>query len=226
VEYLFDPRAPEAVLEHAPEAQLVAVVREPVERAISAVRWHMRKDKLPLLDTTEVLSRVVAEYRRPGSQAGGAVLKDILERGFYERQLQRYLDRFDPQQILVLAFDEIRQASDQAIARVYRFLGVDDSFRAPSQGLQPKRASKHRWLVRLERVAPRSRIVGKVADRLHGVLSAPESVLSQEPDAPTVIDDLRAIYRPHVEKLRSLLRELPAENRPRMGSGELWKSGG
>lgn len=219
VEYLFDPRAPEAVARHLPRARLVAILREPAERAVSACRWHMRKGHLPLTSAGEAVEAVVREFAAGPGEGTSPVLRDVVERGFYDRQLARYLGRLDGEQLLVLLYDEIRAAPLAALERIYRFLGVAPDFEPASLHRRPKRNSRTRWLVRLERAAPRSRLLGKVADVLHGHLAGGGE---REPEPPPAVVDLRALYRPHVERLVRLLEGLPAAGRPAASIPDLW----
>ncbi len=91
----------------APEARLLFMVRDPVERF-----------RLGMLRTTE--SRV------PNV---GAAVADVADRGFYAVQLRRLRDFVPAERILVLQFERCVSEVEAQLAATYRFLGLDDSFR-------------------------------------------------------------------------------------------------
>lgn len=117
-----DPREPEAnrVFRHGmPERvaadlgtdlRLVVMLREPVQRAISAFFHHLRK-RPHRLDR----SRPFAENAR---QFG------IVQMGFYAAHLERWLEVFPASRFLVLANEDVRANSAEATERVHRHLGV------------------------------------------------------------------------------------------------------
>src|SRR5262249_2258784 len=49
------------------------------------------------------------------------------ERVKYVEQLRRYYDVFEPDQVLVLIYDDFRADNEGTVRRVQRFLGVDDT---------------------------------------------------------------------------------------------------
>ncbi len=58
-----------------------------------------------------------------------------MERGFYHRQLEWYLQYFSREQILILLYEDIAAEPYPFIQKIYWFLGVDSSFR-PSVALK------------------------------------------------------------------------------------------
>jgi hypothetical protein len=52
--------------------------------------------------------------------------------GFYHQQLQRYLAECPREQLLVLFHEDLLADAAGTLARICRFIGVDDSFRPPS----------------------------------------------------------------------------------------------
>ncbi len=49
------------------------------------------------------------------------------ERVRYVEQLRRYHERFSPERVLVLIYDDFRRENEATVRRVLRFLGVDDT---------------------------------------------------------------------------------------------------
>lgn len=91
--------------------RLVVLLRDPVERAVSAFFHHLTVEGRldPDLAFTE-------NARRRG----------IVHMGFYAAHLERWLEVFDPANLLVLINEEVRADPVPALHKVYRHLGVSD----------------------------------------------------------------------------------------------------
>ncbi len=90
-----------------PDVKLIFMIRNPIERAWSAIR---AKTKLNLVSDDEI----IAVLKRPA----------MVVRGNYERTLEVYLRHFDSRQVLVCFYDAIRQDKVGLMAAVTDFLGV------------------------------------------------------------------------------------------------------
>lgn len=108
----------ERIHEMYPDMRLVVTLRNPVNRAVSALNHFIRRGHItPLYGIDELL---FGEKRSLIEGLG------IIEKGFYARELRPYLERFDREQILVLIFEEdIVQAPRATLQRLYEFVGVD-----------------------------------------------------------------------------------------------------
>jgi hypothetical protein len=95
-----------------PQATLVYLVRNPVERAVSQYRHHHR-------DGTERRSLEEA-LLDPDSQ--------YVARSRYEERLRPFLDRFPAQHVLVVVQERLRTDRARELARVYRHVGADPSW--------------------------------------------------------------------------------------------------
>lgn len=113
--YLGMPQSAERIREKLPHALLVAQLRNPVDRAYS--------DYCMLYRRAEV-GRNIAQYLDPRQAAGGR----FLDRGLYYQQLQRYIDRFPMEQLLVLFFEDLKVDAGAQLSRVRRFLNLNDDF--------------------------------------------------------------------------------------------------
>jgi hypothetical protein len=87
----------------APRAQVLVLVRDPVER---------------LLDG---LARTADE--RPAHP--GSYLSDAVERGYYADQLERLVESYPADQVRVLQYERCVADPVGSLARTYEFLGVD-----------------------------------------------------------------------------------------------------
>jgi hypothetical protein len=128
-EYLARPECPARIHDHSPQARIVAVLRDPVDRAVSAYFWYVQFGLLPLAPLNVGMEAILDGTVDPSYRHA----PEIVDYGFYGRHLDRYVSAFGSDQVLVLLGDELSQPS--AFARVYGFLGID-----PGHRPQPKRA--------------------------------------------------------------------------------------
>lgn len=123
VNYLYSKDAPRLIRLHVPEVRLIAILRNPVERAYSRF-LHARRDGLePLPDFAEALA---AEDQRIAD--GYAPVWHYRNRGYYHDQLQRYFHLFARKRIHIMLYDDFCRDSLAQIQALFRFLEVDPSF--------------------------------------------------------------------------------------------------
>lgn len=118
-EYLARAECPGRIKADAPDARILAVLRDPVTRAVSAYLWYVQFGLLPF-DPPEVgLARLLGGWSHPDYPHAG----EVIEYGMYARHLRRYLETFGRDQVLVLLSGELGDL--RRIAEVYRFLDID-----------------------------------------------------------------------------------------------------
>jgi hypothetical protein len=123
VNYLYSETAPRRIRETIPDVQLIAVLRNPVERAYSHYLHLVRSGRETIRDVRQALAAEPERIRQ-----GWEWSWHYTRMGLYHEQLSRYLQYFDRDQLSVYLFDDFR-ADNVAVAQdVYRTLGVDDAF--------------------------------------------------------------------------------------------------
>lgn len=121
VYYMYRPVSLERALEANPEMKLVAILRDPVERAFSA--WaHMRRDGRESLESFS--AALVAEQQR--MEQGWSYGWHYYEVGRYADQLRGVLERVPHQQLHVLLYEDLVADSHTTLQRLFGFLGVHD----------------------------------------------------------------------------------------------------
>ena len=116
--YFAKPECPARIAAHLPQAMLIVLLRNPVDRAISDYYHNMRYGHLPLEDPDAAFRRMLAGSYDP------LFVRRILESGLYARALTRYRDHFAPERILLVVQ---HRASDHLLDRyadVCRFLAI------------------------------------------------------------------------------------------------------
>lgn len=121
--YLHSEKAPERIRRYVPQTKLVAVLRDPAERAYSSFMYKVRDGREPLLDFEEALE---AENERIRNNWGPAWRYKSL--GFYHEQLSRYYETFGREQIKVYLYENLNDDPLGVLEDLYGFLGVDGSF--------------------------------------------------------------------------------------------------
>ena len=122
--YLVDPGAAERIRHHLPGAKLVAILRDPAERAFSAYSMYVRDG----LEPRTFAQAIADEEHGTWDHALPDAQKSYVSDGYYARHLQVYFDLFERSQIAVYLFEDLQADARTLLGRLYGFLGVDDSF--------------------------------------------------------------------------------------------------
>jgi hypothetical protein len=129
--YLFHPLAPERVAQLVPGARLVALVRNPADRAFSHYQHEVAlgREDLSFEQALEAEDeRLRGEEERlladPAYFSHAWWNYTYRTRGRYAEQLERWLARFPREQLLILPSDDLLLEPQRAHARVLEFLGA------------------------------------------------------------------------------------------------------
>jgi hypothetical protein len=122
--YLPSPRVPAMLAAAAPEARLLVLLRDPVERYVSALQRHHR----------------VA--RASGQPLNAMAPLDAFARGLYRAQLKRLLRRFARPRVLILQYERCTSDPRSELRRTYEFLGVGDAGFVPALDAHPNRQAE------------------------------------------------------------------------------------
>ncbi|MBA3447603.1 MAG: sulfotransferase [Pseudaminobacter sp.] len=131
--YLESIGAGQRIRTMCPDARLLILLRNPVDRAISNVRFSQSNGFEPL-SLVDALQR---ELDRPeevvsAQHAGISVSPQAyLKRGRYVDFLQPYVDLFGRDKMGILITEDFVGSSD-AISQLFRWLGVDNAFSPPN----------------------------------------------------------------------------------------------
>jgi len=203
--YLSHPEAPARIHETLGDnVRLIASLRQPVDRAYSAY-WHSIKGGRvrPDLD-------FLTAFRE--------VLPDLKENGEYWKQIDRYLEHFSRDQLLIQVFEEAMSRPQDALSECLAFLGLDSSFSFAGTGASINRAprqirvfTRQAWALsrRLNRLPPILRRPLKSAGR--SLFSALPKVREHERLPRDIRRELTREFKPGIERLEGILdRDLSA----------------
>ena len=121
--YICKPGVAERIHDLLPQAKLIAVLRNPVDRAYSQY-WDNRRFLAEHLSFEQAMEVALTPEYRHGRRG-------YFSRGAYIDQIENYLELFKREQMLVLIFEDLKRDPEAAFGRCFDFLGVDPSFRCP-----------------------------------------------------------------------------------------------
>jgi hypothetical protein len=200
--YLYHPDAPANIERYVPEARLVTMLRNPVERAYSEFLHFVRDQDEPLTDFAAALD---AEEERI---ANHWALGRYVDRGRYDEQLERYLGRFPREQFRIYLFDDFVDDPTAIRQDLFRFIGVDPSFEPTDRRVNTSGVPQSRWLhALLTAAAPvREAVVPLLPDALVDWVNDLKNRNLEKPSMdPAVRARLIDTFRPHVHRLEDLL---------------------
>lgn len=129
--YLANAVAAERIQRYLPDVKLLAVLRNPVDRAHSHFLHAALHGYEP--DAAAFDDLVLTAWRSSESEVRD---RPFLRMGFYGRQLEPYLDRFPIERIRIDLFEDLHRDETAFAQSIYRFLGIDDAF-------QPEVGTRH-----------------------------------------------------------------------------------
>lgn len=122
--YLYDAGAVSRIQRAIPEVKLVAILRDPVQRAYSNFLHHIRDN---LETCTDFLQAVEQENHRIANNWWWGF--HYTRAGFYYEQLQRYFNCFPSSQIQIYLYEDLsKQRFNATLQHLCQFLEIDPSF--------------------------------------------------------------------------------------------------
>jgi hypothetical protein len=143
--YMFHPHAPHRIAEALPGVKIVAMVRDPVERAFSAYKHEFARgfETEPLeraLDLED--ERVAPELARmladPTYQSAVYRHQAYCRRGHYAEQLQRFVELLGPQQVHVVQSELFFTEPVDEYSRLLKFLDLPIALPASFDRYNPR----------------------------------------------------------------------------------------
>jgi len=214
VDYMVNPRSPFAVRDFAGAVKVFASLRSPCHRAVSAYFWNLRQGYVDEVDLNEGISRCIDTWERLNLETydPDASYFNVIERGMYAKQLDRYIEQFGPESLHILYYNDICVRPANTLRRVFRSLEVDPDFKPPSMSRRPKQNSYIRPILWLERSLPNIPLFGKATDIANQTLCKLGLGREKPSLSPKIRDRLQSLYEPQNQQLEQLVQQLPREN--------------
>lgn len=220
--YLWEPQAAKRIYRKNPDALIIAILRDPVERAYS----HYLMDRREGWQNRPFFEAIQTDYA--AVRKGYGISRLYVELGLYYEQIKRYIDLFGPSRVKVITFDRFRpkavSAEQCGLAReVALFLGIDPPKMAQADLERVEnefRVARFNWTGRVAGSWVARRIGQLLISPRHGSIYAIkrmvfEPLFLKRAPRPPIDPEAKAwlisIYRNDVAALENLLRRpLPA----------------
>ena len=125
--YIFKPHAAERILQTIPDVKLIALLRNPTERAISHYFHNVSKGREPLSieqalqeEETRINQAVNAEDYRDKNYQNFSYKK----RGLYIEHIENYLKYFPRERLLIINSEDLFIKKNETLNRICHFLDV------------------------------------------------------------------------------------------------------
>lgn len=122
--YIYSSRASQGIYRHVPDAKIVCILRNPVDRAYSNYLHLFRDGREPLKSFEEAIAAEDHRIKNNWSPSW-----HYAHAGLYYELLQRYFEYFHPKQIQVFLYEDYISDPQKVLEKLFNFLGVDSSFK-------------------------------------------------------------------------------------------------
>jgi len=206
--YLADPEVPKKIKKEIPNAKIIIIIRNPIERAFSNFLGRTNLG----LEHQSFIDRIAEDKQLIKKNIHGEPY--VLESGFYSRHIKRYNDVFGSKQVKVIIFEEFFKDPSTIVKKILEFLEIKSDvnqidFKIHNSFSPPKN--------RLAKIILSSNLVKSIAIEV-----IPQSlrwkirknILTNQIEKPKMTDNekdiLKEIYRDDVKELQKLLgKKLP-----------------
>lgn len=143
-QYMAYPCVPERIHEMMPDIKLIAILRDPVERAYSHFKMNLRRgiEKRPF---QEAICDQLENIEKLRECSDLSEIDSYILYSEYGRILKNYLKMFNKDQILVLFMEELSLFPVECVSRVYNFLDIENILPNNLGQRYHQGGSKQRW---------------------------------------------------------------------------------
>jgi Sulfotransferase family len=113
------------IQQYVPQAKMIVVLRNPIDRAYSSFMYMTARGYEPLTDFGKALDEEEARIAQ-----GWHHIWHYTRMGFYHDQLRAFFDAFGRERVRVYLFDRMHAEKAKTLEDIYDYLGIDKSFQA------------------------------------------------------------------------------------------------
>ena len=146
VHYIYFKEALERIKEANPKSKFILILRNPIERAISAYNYAVKfnYEDLPIKEAFEIEK----ERIRSGD------IRDLSEltyktHGLYYKQITEFLKIFEKEQLHIMLYEDINEKPETVIKELFKFLNVDESFLPEFRTLNNTGKIRNKWIQKI-----------------------------------------------------------------------------
>ena len=122
VSYLFYDDVPSKIISYNPDAKIIIILRNPIDRAYS---HYLMDYSLGLI--SESFDNIVK--KKSTHQKAHFFYQQYIEVSEYNNQLKRYLQVFDKENIYVIDYEDFKKNTSNVVSRIFSFLGLNNNFK-------------------------------------------------------------------------------------------------
>jgi len=200
--YLWDPLAPQLIHKQFPEAKIIIILRDPIERSFSNYYWRIGSGRKfsSFYDAIQKSLQVKDDFFK------GV----IIEGSWYYEQVKRYLDIFGTKQVKIIIFEEFIKEPRKKIKEILEFIDVDSQVPIetdlPHNVLSEPRGRFARTILQSEKIKKMGRAI--LSDRKQEILV--RKVLGKKTIKTKMLQKdrtfLENLFREDAQKLQKLLK--------------------
>jgi len=208
--YLLDPDSPKLIHQAVPNAKIIIILRDPIQRAYSHYLHNVRNGI-----TNVSFMEMITNYLNSEDKENPR-LHLLINSSLYSKRVQKYFDTFGSKQVKIIIFEEFVANTKQTINDIIKFLEIDyELTETPTKTYNPFGESRNQ----LASSIISNKTVRKFAKR---IISLPtrkkivRNIFNKDSVKPEIgIEErkiLEKIYKTDVKKIQSILdRSLPWE---------------
>lgn len=134
--YMFIPAVAERIYELLPNVKIIAILRNPTDRAISHFYHEVnrKRESHPLKLALKLEDERIGKAKKHQEYCDTSYIHfSYKERGRYFEQLDRYRKVFAEKNMMLIDFSEFKENPEKTIGQVLKFLGIDEEFNLSDQ---------------------------------------------------------------------------------------------
>jgi len=134
--YLHDPITAERIKRVLPNVKLIAILRDPIERAISHYNFNSSESSAFVKENYKSYEKrdIISAFHDDLNGKEKRMIFKYCNLGLYGKQIERYYNLFKRENLLILDFHELEFYPRILLKKISEFLGIDsiefDSFNA------------------------------------------------------------------------------------------------
>ena len=207
--YLYTPETAERIKAVIPQVKMLAILRNPVDRAFSAYMHAIRDWNEPSRSF-----RMALEKEEERINAGWGILWHYTQAGFYSEQLSRYYHVFNPGQIKVVLYDDLVKDAKGLMKSIFEYLEVDPTFNPdtsprPNVSGFPKSPKFHQFMYRLfmqdNPIKRISRVIIPKNFRQKVMVDMRLANLEKRSMPEDIREELKVLFHEDIKKLEELI---------------------
>lgn len=129
--YIYNPLVPRRIADLIPTVKLIALLRNPTERAISHYFFEVRREheSLPIMEALKAEEERLRPVIERNDYKNNIFRQHAYKsRGLYHEQLKRYLQHFPVENLLVINSERLATEPDITLRQIFEFVGVDADY--------------------------------------------------------------------------------------------------